>query len=118
MKKKDARRNPWLKPDSDAFKASQTIILYKNTLKELLYITKFSNMGSLEIYHAFYNKWLPERQHLSHLIMVTKSQLALQILMRVVIRANENNGREGNIHFQFFRSHINMFSKTNRREEE
>ena len=85
MKKKDARRNPWLKPDSDAFKASQTIILDKNMLKELLYLTKFSNTGSLEIYHALYNKWLPKRQHLPQLIMVTKSQLALRILMRVVI---------------------------------
>ena len=31
MKKKDGRRKPWVKPDSDAFKALQTIILDKNT---------------------------------------------------------------------------------------
>ena len=85
MKKKDARRKPWLKPDSDAFKASQTIALDKNTLKELQYLTKFSHTGSLEIYHALYYKWLPKREHFSHLVMVTRSQLALWVLMRVVI---------------------------------
>ena len=32
MKKKDVRKKPWLKPDSNAFKALQTVILDKDIL--------------------------------------------------------------------------------------
>ena len=77
LKKKEIRKKPWLKPDSDAFKVLQTIILNANTLKDLKHLTQFSHTGSLEIYHALYNKWLPKRQHFSHLGMVTRSQLAV-----------------------------------------
>ena len=63
--KKAARNKKWFKPDSDAFKALQSIVLDKNILKDLF-----------EVYHALYNKWVPESQHFSHLGMVTRSQLA------------------------------------------
>ena len=61
MKKKDSRRKPWLLPDSDAFKALKTLILDKNTLHNLQYLTNVSHTGSLEIYRALYNKWLLKR---------------------------------------------------------
>ena len=47
--KRNAKRKPWLKPDSDAFKALQTIILDKNTSKYLQYLTNFSQTASLQI---------------------------------------------------------------------
>ena len=74
--KKAARNKKWLKPDSDALKALQSIVLDKNLLKDLKYLTKFSHTGKLEVYHALYNKWVPKSQHFSHLGMVTRSQLA------------------------------------------
>ena len=58
------------------FKALQSIVLYKNILKDLKHLTKFSDTGKLEVYHALYNKWAPKNQHFSHLGMVTRSQLA------------------------------------------
>ena len=73
---KGARNKKWLKPDSDAFKALQSIVLDKNILKDLKHLTKFSHTGKLEVYHALYNKWAPKSQHFSHLGMVTRSQLA------------------------------------------
>ena len=74
--KKAARNKKWFKPDSDAFKALQSIVLDKNILKDLKHLTKFSHTGKFEVYHALYNKWVPESQHFSHLGMVTRSQLA------------------------------------------
>ena len=56
----------------------QTIILDdKNMSKDSQCLTNFSHTGSLEIYHALQNKWLPKRQHFSRLVMVTSSQLAV-----------------------------------------
>ena len=72
---KAARNKKWLKPDSDAFKALQSIALDKNILKDLKHLTKFSHTGKLEVYHALYNKWVPKSQHI-YLGMVTRSQLA------------------------------------------
>ena len=54
--KKAARNKKWLKSDSDAFKALQSIVLDKNILKDLKHLTKFSHTGKLEVYHALYNK--------------------------------------------------------------
>ena len=53
--KKAARNKKWLKPDSDAFKALQSIVLDKNILKDLKHLTKLSHTGKLEVYHALYN---------------------------------------------------------------
>jgi len=39
------RKTPWLKPDSDAFKALQAIILNASTLKDLKHLTQFSHSG-------------------------------------------------------------------------
>ena len=74
--KKAACNKKWLKPDSGAFKALQSIMLDKNILKDLKHSTKFSHTGKLEVYHALYNKWVTKSQHFSHLGMVTRSQLA------------------------------------------
>ena len=74
--KKVACNKKWLKPDSDVFKALQSIVLDKNILKDLKHLTKFSHTGKLEVYHALYNKWVPRSQHFSHLGMVTRNQLA------------------------------------------
>ena len=62
---------------SDAFKALQSIVLDKHVLGDLNYLTKFSHTGIREIFHAFYNKWIPKSLHLSRLGMVTRSQLVV-----------------------------------------
>ena len=75
--KKQQKKKLWLKPDSEAFKELQNIVLNKNTLKDLKHLTKFSHTGNLEVYHSLYNRWLPKRQHFSFLGIVTRSQLAV-----------------------------------------
>ena len=73
-----ARKNLWLNPTSDAFKALQSIVLGKHVVGDLKYLTtKFSYTGILEIFHALYNKWIRRSQHFSHLRMVTTSQIAV-----------------------------------------
>ena len=62
---------------SDAFKALQSIVLDKQVLGGLKYLTKFSHAGILEIFHGLYNKWIPKSQQFSHLGMVSRSQLAV-----------------------------------------
>ena len=62
---------------SDAFKALQSIVLDKQVLGGLKYLTKFSHARILEIFHGLYNKWIPKSQHFSHLGMVSRSQLAV-----------------------------------------
>ena len=69
--KSKARKKLRLNPTSDAFKALQSIVLDKHVLGDLKYLTKFSQTGILEIFHALYNKWIPESQHF------TRSQLAV-----------------------------------------
>ena len=62
---------------SDAFKVLQSIVLDKHVLVDLNYLAKFSHTGILEIFHAFYNKWIPKSLHLSRLGMVTRSPLVV-----------------------------------------
>ena len=66
--KSKAGKKLWLNPTSDAFKALQS---------NLNYLTKFSHTGILETFYALYNKWIPKSQHVSHLAMVTRIQLAI-----------------------------------------
>ena len=57
INKRKARKNLWLNPTIDAFKALQSIVLDKHVLGDLNYRTKFSHTRILEIFHALYNKW-------------------------------------------------------------
>ena len=70
------RKKQWIKPDSDAFKKLQEIVLSKRLLSDLKHLTNFSHTGTLEVYHSLYNKWLPKRKHFSFQGMVVRSQLA------------------------------------------
>ena len=81
-------------------------------LKDLQYLINFCHTGSSEIYHALNNKWLPKRQHFSHLGKVTRSQLVvMDFNAGSNLEQTKNNGREGKNQFQF------LVSKTNRRGE-
>jgi len=77
LTKKQIKAKEWLSPKSEAFQALQKVVLDKNILKDLSYLTKFSHTGVLEVYHALYNKWAPKRQHFSYSGMITRSQLAV-----------------------------------------
>ena len=77
ISKQEAKSKEWIKPESDAFKALQTVVLNKSLLSDLKYLTEFSHTGNLEVYHSLYNKWIPKSQHFSHLGMITRSQLAV-----------------------------------------
>jgi hypothetical protein len=76
FKKNPKRKKVWIKAESDAFKTLQDIVLSKSLLRDLKRLTNCSHTGTLEVYHALYNKWLPKRKHFSYQGMITKSQLA------------------------------------------
>ena len=54
--KSKARKQLWLNPTSDAFKALQSVVLDKHVIGDLKYLTKFSHTGILEIFHVLYDK--------------------------------------------------------------
>ena len=65
LTKKQIKSQEWLSPDSDAFMILQDIVISKTVLNYLKHLTQFSHTGTLEIYHALYNKWAPKFQHFS-----------------------------------------------------
>ena len=77
LTKKQVKAKKWISPNSVAFEALQKIILSKNILTDLTYLTRFCHTGVLEAYHSLYNKWTPKRQHFSYAGMITQSQLSM-----------------------------------------
>ena len=77
LTKKQIKVKEWISTKSDAFEALQSIVLCKNTLKDLVHLTQFCHTRVLEVYHAVYNKWTPKQQHFSYVGMLTRSQLAV-----------------------------------------
>ena len=77
LTKEQQKAKEWLSPRSEVYQALQKIVLDKDELKDLSYLTKFSHTGVLEIYHALYKKWAPKRQHFSYLGMITRSHLTI-----------------------------------------
>ena len=61
LAKTQVKAKEWINPKTEAFEALQKIVLNKNILEDLQYVTKFSHTGVLEIYHSLYNKWAPKR---------------------------------------------------------
>ena len=57
------RKKNWLSPTPESFKAFQDIVFSNSILKDLSHLTKFSHTGTLEVYHSFYNRWLPNGIH-------------------------------------------------------
>ena len=66
-----------MNPTTDSFKALQLVVIDKHVLRDLKYLTKFSQTGILEIFYALNNKWIPKSQHFSHLGMITRSHLSV-----------------------------------------
>ena len=75
LPKTQIKEKEWISPKSDAFEALQSIILCKNTLKDLAHLTQFCHRRVLEVYRTHYNKWACKREHLSYVGMLTRSQL-------------------------------------------
>ena len=64
-------------PASESFKALQDFVFSNSILKDLSYYTKFSHTGTLEVYHSFYNRWLPKSIHFSIHGKIARTQLAI-----------------------------------------
>ena len=60
LSKKNQWDKEWLDPNSDSFKALQTVVLDKTLINDLKHLTRFSHNGSLEVYHSLLNKWVPK----------------------------------------------------------
>ena len=49
LSKKNQLNKEWLDPNSDSFKALQTVVLDKTLINDLKHLTRFSHTGSLEV---------------------------------------------------------------------
>ena len=76
LQKKNQRDKEWLDPNSDSFKALQTVVLDKTLINDLKHLTRFSHTGSLEVYHCLLNKWVPKSTHFSYEGIIVRRQLA------------------------------------------
>ena len=76
-KKKQKKAKEWISLKSEAFEVLHSIVLDPKILNDLAFLTKFCHTGVLEVYHSFYNKWAPKRQHFSYAGMLARSQLAV-----------------------------------------
>ena len=56
LSKKNQQDKEWLDPNSDSFKALQTVVLDKTLINDLKHLTRFSHSGSLKVYHSLLNK--------------------------------------------------------------
>ena len=73
LSKKNQQDKEWLDPNSDPFKALQTVVLDKTLINDL---TRFSHTGSLKVYHSLLNKWVPKSTHFPYEGMVVFRRLA------------------------------------------
>ena len=76
LSKKNQWDKEWLDPNSDSFKALETVVLDKTLINDLKHLARFSHTGSLEVYHSLLNKWIQKSPHFSYDGMVVWSQLA------------------------------------------
>ena len=76
LSKKNQQDKEWLDPNSDSFKALQTVVLDKTLINDLKHMARFSQIGSLEVYHLLLNKWVPKSTHFSYEGMIVWHQLA------------------------------------------
>ena len=76
LSKKNQWDKEWLDPNSDSFKALETVVLDKTLINDLKHLARFSHTGSLEVYHSLLNKWIQKNPHFSYDGMVVRSLLA------------------------------------------
>ena len=91
LTKERIKAKEWISPKSDAFEALQSLVICKNTLKDLAHLTQFCHTEVLEVYHAFYNKWAPKRQHFSYAGMLIRSQLAVMDFNESIFLGTSDN---------------------------
>ena len=77
LTKQQQRLKKWLSIDSPGYKALEKVISDRYLIADLSYMVDFKHTGSLEVYHALYNKYCPKRLHFSYGGMVARSQLAV-----------------------------------------
>jgi hypothetical protein len=73
---KQVKKTKWLKTNSEAFRALQSIVTDKRLLKDLSHITKFCHTGQLEVFHSMLLKYCPKRQHFAYETMKARLMLA------------------------------------------
>ena len=69
------RKKKWLKADTVAFTALSKIVEDSRVLKDLQHLTGFCHTGFVEVYHNLMLKYCQKREHFSHAIMNTRTQL-------------------------------------------
>ncbi|XP_057311862.1 uncharacterized protein LOC130649578 [Hydractinia symbiolongicarpus] len=71
------QQRKWLKLNSPAYEAVETIVQNKKTLADMNYLAHFCHTGSLEVFHSLLTKYCSKRIHFSMEGMVARTQLAV-----------------------------------------
>ncbi|XP_057310004.1 uncharacterized protein LOC130648002 [Hydractinia symbiolongicarpus] len=71
------QQRKWLKLNSPAYEAMETIVQNKKTLADMNYLAHFCHTGSLEVFHSLLTKYCPKRIHFSMEGMIARTQLAV-----------------------------------------
>lgn len=66
----------WLSPTSVAFSELQTVVFDRRLLNDMVFLTKYSHTGVIEVYHSLLNKWAPKSNHFSMKGMEARCKLA------------------------------------------
>ena len=77
LTKKEQKRKRWLSEGSPSYLAVESVVTNRYLLADLKYFVQFNHTGSLEVYHALYNKYCPKRLHFSLPGMIARSELAV-----------------------------------------
>ncbi|XP_056128559.1 uncharacterized protein LOC130106453 [Rhinichthys klamathensis goyatoka] len=73
----EQRTKRWLKGNSPAFKALQTMITDTRLIKDLQQMTLFKHTGQLEVFHNALLKYCPKRLHFQYPSMKARTMLAI-----------------------------------------
>ena len=67
----------WLSEGTDVYHALEQVVLNRNLLRDLSFVTEFNHTGQLEVFHSLLNKYCPKRQHFPMYGMIARHQLAI-----------------------------------------
>ncbi len=94
LSREEVAETAWLNPNSEAFKALQTIVTDTRTNNALPYLTQFCHTGELEVFHSSLLKYCPKKSHFMYNSMKTRLYIAaLDWNTQTRTTARDNDGK-------------------------
>ena len=77
LDKDKSKRKRWIKKNSPAYNVIEKVVLDKNNVNEMDYLTNPYHTGSLEVFHSLLNSYASKRQEFELNVMVAHVKLAI-----------------------------------------